>query len=72
MNLVHLKNRNEASVAEPRTGRGDEKGEFGRARCEPMEGAWVLVQVQQEAMEGRLCKECCALFGLSLSRPSEG
>ena len=61
--LVHPRNRNEASVAELAPGRRDEFEEFGRARCEPMEGAWVLVQVQQEAtegfMQGVLCLGLC-------------
>ena len=49
---MRLRNRNEASVAEPAPGRRDEIEEFGRACCEPTEGAWVLVQVRQEATEG--------------------
>lgn len=40
---------------------GDETEEFGRAHCEPTEGARVLVQAQQEATEGFLLRECLAL-----------
>lgn len=65
--LVHLRNRNEASVAELAPGRRDEFEEFGRARCEPTEGAWVLVQVQQEAMEGFMQGVLC--LGLCLTPP---
>lgn len=51
----------EASVAEPGArrgrGRGSLAGPVESPPRPPAEGAWVFVQVQREATEGRLCKK---------------